>query len=260
MTSKEPDSDRQWSTADGALSKPWQFVWLGLICFHLVAVFAEPFQFFSRSPVQSGADADLLRRATRPYAQFMFLDHGYFFFAPNPGPGHLLRVMADDAPLPGSEEGIRVNPYEGVLFPDRNRDKPRLLYHRYLMHADFVNSRFAPRELNPELAKDPFIQKSWARDRAIYTHLVRAVSDKVKRETQKPFVRVDRLEREIPDRISTLQQQVRISDPRWIQILPESPMPFGGEGASGVLAPNNAPTSSSTDSSTSATEELLVPK
>lgn len=260
MTSHESAIDRELSTADGVLSKPWQFIWLGLICFHLVAVFAEPFQFFSRSPVQSGADADLLRSATRPYAQFMFLDHGYFFFAPNPGPGHLLRVMADDAPLPVPEEEVRVNPYEGVLFPDRNRDKPRLLYHRYLMHADFVNSRFAPAELNPELAKDPFIQKSWTRDRAIYTHLVRTVSEKVKRETQKPFVRVDRLEREIPDRMSTLQQQVRISDPRWIQILPESPVPLRGAGASSFPAPNNAPASSSTDSSASTTEELLLPK
>jgi hypothetical protein len=260
MTSKEFSSVRESNTMDGKLSRPWQFLWFGLISFHLVAVFAEPFQFFSRSPVQSGADAELLRRATRPYAQFMFLDHGYFFFAPNPGPGHVLRVMADDAPLPIPEDRFRVNPHEGVLFPDRNRDKPRLVYHRYLMFADFVNARFAPAELDPELAKDLFIQRSWSRDRAIYAHLVRAVSDKVKRDTQQPFVRVDRLEREIPDRMSTLQQQVRISDPRWIQILPESPETRREGDSSAVPAPSIGTPPPPLDTSASATEELSVPK
>lgn len=260
MLSKDFSRVRESNTSVGTLSRPWQFLWLGVISFHLVAVFAEPFHFFSRSPVQSGADAEFLRRATRPYAQFMFLDHGYFFFAPNPGPGHLLRVMADDAPLPIPVDRFRVNPHEGVLLPDRNRDKPRLVYHRYLMFADFVNARFTPAELAPELAKDPYIQKSWSRDRAIYTQLVRAVSDKVKRETQQPYVRVDRLEREIPDRLSTLQQQVRISDPRWIQILPESPEPTREGNPAVVPEPETGAPPPSLDASANATEELLVPK
>jgi hypothetical protein len=260
MTSNEKSNSQGNGTPAGTLSRPWQFFLLGLITFHLVAVFAEPFQFFSRSPVQSGADAELLRSATRPYAQFMFLDHGYFFFAPNPGPGHLLRVMADDEPLPTPKDRFGVNPHEGLLFPDRNRHKPRLLYHRYLMFADFVNSRFAPPELGPELAKDPLILKSWTKDRSIYTSLVRAVSDNVKRESQQPFVRVDRLEREIPDRISTLQQQVRISDPRWIQILPETTTNAQLGDPPTAAAANTTPAAPKMDSSAEKPEELVVPK
>jgi hypothetical protein len=190
----------------------------------------------------------------------MFLDHGYFFFAPNPGPGHLLRVMADDEPLPTPKDRFGVNPHEGLLFPDRNRHKPRLLYHRYLMFADFINSRFAPPELDPELVKDPLIQKSWTKDRSIYTSLVRAVSDNVKRESQQPFVRVDRLEREIPDRISTLQQQVRISDPRWIQILPETTTNALVGDSPTATTPNTVPAIPNSDSSAEKPEELVVPK
>ncbi|MCU0711511.1 MAG: hypothetical protein MUC43_05595 [Pirellula sp.] len=262
MMSSEKTIDPEEGGSSGTLARPWQFLLLGLIGFHLIAVFAEPFHFFSRSPVQSGADADLLRNVTRPYAQFMFLDHGYFFFAPNPGPGHLLRVMTDDAPLqfPLPQERFNVNPYDGMLFPDRNRHKPRLLYHRYLMFAEFFNSRFAPPDLDPELAKDSLIKKSWTNDRAIYTSLVRAVSENVKQETKKPFARVDRLEREIPDRISTLQQKVRISDPRWIQILPEAPVPTPEApmpAADGNLTPATTP---STESSDLKPEELVVPK
>lgn len=244
------------------LARPWQFVLLGLVCFHLLAVFGEPFHFFSRSPVQSGADAELLRGVTRPYAQFMFLDHGYFFFAPNPGPGHVLRVMSDDSPLALSPERFNVNPYDGILYPDRNRHKPRLLYHRYLMFAEFFNSRYAPPELAPELEKDPLIKRSWTNDRAIYTSLVRNVSDKVKQSTQKPFVRVDRLEREIPDRVSTVQQKVRISDPRWIQILPESPPPIPDENAPNASAPGpvTPDVSAGPGAPEQNAEELVVPK
>jgi hypothetical protein len=243
------------------LSRPWQIVILGAVCFHLIAVFSEPFHFFSRSRVQSGADADILRRVFRPYAQFLFLDHGYFFFAPNPGPGHLLRVAADSDPLPPPANLFQVNPHEGVLIPDRNRHRPRLLYHRYLMFAEFVNSRFAPPELDPELARDPLIQKSWENDSAIYRNLIGAISENVKRETGKPFVRVDRLEREIPDRISTLQRNVRISDPRWVRILPESLSDFPPPPPPASIAPSSPSNGAYPSSEANVqVEELLIPK
>jgi len=32
----------------------------------------------------------LLRSSLAPYIEFLYLSHGYFFFAPNPGPNHIL--------------------------------------------------------------------------------------------------------------------------------------------------------------------------
>ncbi|NIO41435.1 MAG: hypothetical protein GTO41_15415, partial [Burkholderiales bacterium] len=56
----------------------------------------------------------------------MFLDHGYRFFAPEPGPGHLVRyevTTSDGAGAAGQ-------------FPDRDRIWPRLLYHRWFMLSE----------------------------------------------------------------------------------------------------------------------------
>lgn len=65
-----------------------------------------------------------------PYLSSTFLFHGYRFFAPNPGPGHLLRY---EAVISDSQGQVT----EGV-FPDLDQQWPRLLYHRYFMIAERV--------------------------------------------------------------------------------------------------------------------------
>jgi hypothetical protein len=58
------------------------------------------------------------------------LNNGYRFFAPEPGPGHLVHyevVTGDGRQVDGS-------------FPDWNTERPRLLYHRYFMMSEFLNS------------------------------------------------------------------------------------------------------------------------
>ncbi len=58
-----------------------------------------------------------------------FLGHGYRFFAPNPGPSHLVRYEVEFAD--GRTESHR--------FPDTQEQWPRLLYHRHFMVAEQVN-------------------------------------------------------------------------------------------------------------------------
>ena len=65
----------------------------------------------------------------RPYLDAAFLNHGYHFFAPEPGPSHLIRyelTFADDR----TEQGT---------FPDPARYSPRLNYHRHFMLSEFAN-------------------------------------------------------------------------------------------------------------------------
>src|SRR5262245_23605022 len=79
------------------LSRPWRRVISVVVLLHLTAVALAPFAFASTSPgVRSPVAAELMRWF-RPYIQFAFLDHGYFFFAPNPGASHLLRCRAKTA-------------------------------------------------------------------------------------------------------------------------------------------------------------------
>ena len=97
-----------------------------LITFHICAVIIAPLGIVEpRSQL-----FDSLRTSLQPYLHAMFLDHGYRFFAPEPGPGHIVRYEITD------ENG---NTQTGQ-FPDRERIWPRLLYHRWFMLSETMNS------------------------------------------------------------------------------------------------------------------------
>lgn len=209
------------------LSRRWQWLLLVPVTVHLLAVFSEPFHFFSRSEVQTAPDATLLRSWLHPYSQWMYLDHGYFFFAPNPGPGHLLRISASDDPLPPavehrSQEDETTSDALVHLLPDRKSQSPRLLYHRYFMLSEFYYNRYAPYELTPELSRDPVLLQNWKSDRKLYISIQQSIISHTKYKTGKTFVRLDRLERALPDRASILKQGIRLTDPQWISVLPET--------------------------------------
>jgi hypothetical protein len=63
-----------------------------LIIVHLWAVLSRPIEFATQGPFGPSPSASLLRVPVRPYSQFMYLDHGYAFFAPDPGPSHLIEA------------------------------------------------------------------------------------------------------------------------------------------------------------------------
>jgi hypothetical protein len=215
------------------LSKPWCNLLLVVVGIHLLAVFSEPFYFFSRSEIQTASDATAIRNLLRPYSQWMFLDHGYFFFAPNPGPGHLIRVVQSDDPVPPLPDDRRSTPLAEVnrldgenrsvsYLPDRASHWPRLLYHRYFMLSEFYYSRYAPREISRELATDRNFEARWNQDRLIYVELRQSLEEHLKEKHSAPFLRIDRVERALPDTHSVLKQNIRLTDPRWLSVLPES--------------------------------------
>ena len=72
----------------------------------------------------------------RPYLELLYLNHGYKFFAPDPGRSS--RLIRYELELP---DGTTV---EGI-FPDRERYWPRLRYHRHFMLSE--KSQLFPDEL-----------------------------------------------------------------------------------------------------------------
>jgi hypothetical protein len=103
-----------------------------------------------------------------PYLRAAYLNHGYRFFAPNPGPSHLVRFEID------LDSGTMI---EGQ-FPDVDEHYPRLLYHRMFMIsetafslADSVREMPAPNslsdaeraEFDKQLATTDALAKSIAR-------------------------------------------------------------------------------------------------
>jgi hypothetical protein len=132
---------------------PWlKAVLSALLVFHVTAVFWGPFAFAcGGSPF-----ADQVRLWLRPYIEAAYLDHGYFFFAPNPGPSHLVRYRVEFAdgrqPLVGT-------------FPDLKTQQPRLVYHRHFMLAEALHNRYVPPEPPPEPTPPPLTATSEERAR-----------------------------------------------------------------------------------------------
>lgn len=95
------------------------------IALHLTALVVAPLAVGPTSPLWQQ-----VWTAFRPYLDVMNLNHGYHFFAPEPGPSHLVRyeLRFDDGRI---EQG---------LFPSVQQHSPRLRYHRHFMLSEFLNN------------------------------------------------------------------------------------------------------------------------
>lgn len=105
-------------------------IWL---VYHVFAVFIAPAGMPPSSPLLVDVS-----KAALPYNQMLFLNHGYHFFAPDPGPSTLISYMA---PRPGDVAA------KGT-FPDFTT-YPRLLYHRYFMLSENIGA--FPEETQAEI-------------------------------------------------------------------------------------------------------------
>lgn len=90
---------------------------------HLSAVVLPPLS-LEGSPLASRGWYGL-----RAYIEAADINHGYRFFAPQPGPSHLIRYEME---MPDGQR------QEGV-FPDKEHSQPRLLYHRHCMLTEFLS-------------------------------------------------------------------------------------------------------------------------
>jgi hypothetical protein len=106
------------------LSRRVRGVVSALLVLHLVAIASAP---LAMEP--ASLPAQKVFAFFRPYLDAAFLNHGYHFFAPEPGPSHLIRYELTFA------DG-RV---ESAVFPDPAEQKPRLNYHRHFMLSEFAN-------------------------------------------------------------------------------------------------------------------------
>jgi len=130
---------------------PWHAVWRWsvslLVIAHLAAVVSAPWNLSTLDALPPGYRAPpgqpevpgpnssawqeppvtrRLHRFFRHYLNLVYMNHGYEFFAPDPGGTHLIsyRVAKPDGT---TEEGS---------FPDLEVQWPRLLYHRHMMLAE----------------------------------------------------------------------------------------------------------------------------
>ncbi|WP_425615954.1 hypothetical protein NA78x_005890 [Anatilimnocola sp. NA78] len=167
-TTQESSPERKLAPDTTTFNLPlgWRIGLSVALLLHLLAVFLPPFQFACRVGNGSSSPfADGLTAWFRPYIGAMYLDHGYFFFAPNPGPSHLVKYkveFADDR-----------EPIEG-RFPNLQEQQPRLKYHRHFMIAEALYNQYESPTAPPEPSPPPLNSEQTERDRRLHAERVNA--------------------------------------------------------------------------------------
>ena len=193
-----------------------------LSCFavlHCLAVFAEPYRFSSQATSnQSAPHTAIVQGWLSPYIDMMYLRHGYYFFAPNPGPAHIVEVQFKVA---NNSNAAAENPTK-LRFPDLARQSPRLLYHRYFMYSEFYNTTFTPLDLE----KDPDLPKPLppplVRGQILYSSLIQSLEKYIQaRYPERPF-QLYRLEHELPSPQQYFVEHLNLDDRRLFIEMPES--------------------------------------
>jgi hypothetical protein len=181
-----------------------------LVTLHLLAVFTAPFTFAASGPESASPFAMGLMNALRPYIDMMYLNHGYFFFAPEPGPSHLLkcRLEFDDG-----RDDLE------LTFPDRTRQWPRLLYHRHFMLAEQLHSSFVP--ANPPEDAPRAVREAWRRDREFYETRKRSFEEHLRHRHGAARATVVRVQHRPPPHAAVLEG-MPLTDPALYRELPEA--------------------------------------
>jgi len=182
-----------------------------VILLHVTAVFLAPFTFAS-SPAPGMADpspaAVSLMRWFHPYIEAMFLQHGYAFFAPDPGPSHLFRVTLEYA------DG---RPTEELTFPYLRRHRPRLLYHRHFMLSERLVVGYVPGVAPPRTADNVEDVLQWRRGRENYETYFHTLRDSylnhLKHEHGAAQAHLVRVEHRLAGVDEVVRQHRRLNEP-----------------------------------------------
>ncbi|NIP85322.1 MAG: hypothetical protein GTO03_07090 [Planctomycetales bacterium] len=136
--------------------RPWRPLVSLLLLVHLAVVIATPLAMVT----PQSRLAVWVTQWSAPYLQAGNISHGYAFFAPDPGPGHLLRYEIE------YEDGSRA----GGQLPDGNRHWPRLLYHRHFMLSEQLAALAVPATGPPRPAAtdDERVVAEWKADFAAW--------------------------------------------------------------------------------------------
>lgn len=207
-------------STDGSLDSRWRIAISILLLVHLAAVVTGPFAFATRSVAGTSPLADLLMASLRWYIDAAYLNHGYAFFAPDPGPSHLLRCRLE------FDDG---RPPLELTIPDRNSQWPRLLYHRHFMLSEKLHLFAAPPELPPDVPVESL--PAWTDRLRMYQRLKGSYADHLRARYGAARVQLRRVEHRLPPP-QPRPGGVRLDDPALYVELPEPPS--AGRGAGGA--------------------------
>jgi hypothetical protein len=214
---------------------PWP-VWLRivvslLVTIHLWAILGRPIEFATGGPTGPSPASTAFYRPVRGYSEFAYLNHGYAFFAPDPGPSHLIRVRLVPAESGTSDLGSQLAS-DQLTYPDLSRQWPRLLYHRHFMLTEFLHNTYQPRLMPAEIAENPLLANRWRLDRSRHEAILESMASHLRGVTGAKEVMIRRVEHRLVGLPEFLGGQRRLDDPSLyvdlLEVEDQSPIPRFG--------------------------------
>ncbi|MEM6469697.1 MAG: hypothetical protein AAF802_09005 [Planctomycetota bacterium] len=185
------------------------------VIYHILAVLLPPLAFQTTRFGQPSPVVDLVIRPFRGYGQFLYLDRGYAFFAPDPGPSHLFQAAVE------LEDGN----LQEDLYPDLDRQWPRLLYHRHFMLAEFLNEVYAPPGPPNDLVEaDPEAALIWRQQRGRYEYVRQSIVDHLSHVHDGRPAAILRIEHGIPALQDYVVEPIELDDARLYRVLVDQPL------------------------------------
>jgi hypothetical protein len=201
----------------GAWHPAWRIGISVLLLLHLTIVIIVP---LSMPPPQSPGSplAQRILGWVRPYVDAFQVSHFYGFFAPNPGPSHLVHYeleMPDGKTVTGE-------------IPDLKRKFPRLLYHRHFMLSEkLANMAPAnPPQRPPETAGPEDIKEweqayaRWELQRDAFQAVARSYARHMQSTTGARSVQLGLVEHAIPGPVAVINGQ-KLDDPALYMFTPQ---------------------------------------
>ncbi|MCA9140738.1 MAG: hypothetical protein KDB00_28390, partial [Planctomycetales bacterium] len=213
---RDDDAKEQFAEPANPVSlRRFKIVASALLLFHLSAVVLPPLAFQTFSVDGPSPLVGLLIRPFAGYGQFFHMDRGYAFFAPDPGPSHLIQAASTNADGSIDER----------MYPDRNDQWPRLLYHRHFMLAEFLNESYWPPGPPDEMFQsDRSAALLWQQRRGRYEYIRQSMVDHLRRENDDREVAIRRLEHGLPGLQDFLEEPIALNDPRLYSVLLDQPI------------------------------------
>ncbi|MEO2009896.1 MAG: hypothetical protein ABGX22_14565 [Pirellulaceae bacterium] len=179
-----------------------RLVTAGLV-FHLLAVVVPPLQLATTSsPVMRSPFMDQVGWVFQPYDDALFLNHGYAFFAPNPGSNFLLYAVLEFTD--GRQPII-------VRLPDTDQRFPRLMYHRYFMLSEHFNGAYPGYEEPVDAPAELVV--GWKRSRQIFKQREASMIRHLTEKYGASRVTLERWEHRPPSTIEMFQGRIPIDAP-----------------------------------------------
>ena len=197
-------TDRETNPPDVRLPRKWQFIISLLLVVHVAAIFMPPFMLQASGSGGASPIGAMVMNTLRPYIDIAFLNHGYAFFAPDPGPAHLVRarIEFDDDREPIEE-----------TFPNLDEQWPRLLYHRHFMLSEQLNAQYQPPQLPPEISQEPELAEQWQTARRMYELKWRSFKEHLEAKHDAPYVTLTRVEHRMIDVFEVGEQNKKLDAP-----------------------------------------------